>query len=52
MNNLLNLLRVPSALSRARSLLAYPIGMSRRSLRGFAHMPRSLQFIEVFYVVR
>ncbi|CAN5906856.1 hypothetical protein BH20PSE1_BH20PSE1_20800 [soil metagenome] len=32
------LLRSPSALSRARSSLAYLPDMSRDSLRGFAHL--------------
>jgi len=32
------LLRNPSALSRARALLAYLPDMSRDSLRGFAHL--------------
>ena len=34
----LKLLRSPSALSRARSSLAYLPDMSRDSLRGFAHL--------------
>jgi hypothetical protein len=33
-----NLLRSQSAASRARSLLAYPLDMSRRSLRGSLHL--------------
>ena len=43
----INLLRATSALSRARSLLAYPNGMSRPLLCGFAHMSHSLRFLEV-----
>ena len=33
-----NLLRSQSAALRAHSLLAYPIGMSRHSLRGSLHI--------------
>lgn len=51
MKTLLNLLRVPLALSHAHSLLAYQRGMSRRSFRGFAPLARSLQFTEGFAVI-
>ncbi len=42
------LLRCPSALSRARSSLAYLPDMSRDSLRGFAHLGMLITLLQCF----